>query len=155
MRLTRFSDIGLRVLMYLAREPQRRLVTVAEISAQFDIPHNHLVKVVGALVKLGWLQASRGRNGGVRLGVAAESLRIGTVLRALEGDAEAVDCEGLACRLAGDCFLRDALRTGLDAFYEAMNRYTLADVVGSATGEHIVRLHRSLTSGRSPSIDCA
>lgn len=146
MRLTRFSDIGLRVLMYLARSERDQPITVAEVSAQFDLPHNHVVKVVGALVKLGWVDATRGRNGGIRLGVAAASLGVGTVLRALEGDKEAVDCEGFECQLADDCFLRHALREGLAAFYTAMNRYTVAQLVGAGTGEKIVQLHRTFLS---------
>lgn len=143
MRLTRFSDIGLRVLMYLARESRSPAVTVAEVAAQFDIPHNHLVKVVGAMAKLGWIDALRGRNGGISLAVQAGSLRVGDVLQALEGDGEAIDCAGLGCQLAGDCGLRHALRSGMQAFYAAMNRYTLADLVGGGTGEQIVRMHRN------------
>jgi DNA-binding IscR family transcriptional regulator len=54
MRLTRFSDIGLRVLIYLARADRPHAsVTVAEIGTQFDIPVNHLVKVVGQLARAG------------------------------------------------------------------------------------------------------
>ncbi len=142
MRLTRFSDIGLRVLMYLVDQQPEQVITVAEISSQFNVPHNHVVKVVGALAKLGLIQATRGRNGGVRLMAAPRAVKVGTVLRALEGDKEAVDCEGIECRLAGDCFLRKALREGVDAFYNAMNRYTLADLVASGAGEKIVQMHQ-------------
>ncbi|HEX2605168.1 MAG TPA: Rrf2 family transcriptional regulator [Oxalicibacterium sp.] len=149
MRLTRFSDIGLRVLMYLAREPRTTSVTVAEVAMQFDIPHNHLVKVVGAMAKRGWIDAMRGRHGGIRLAVNAAEIRIGTVLRALEGDNEAVDCEGIGCRLAGDCALRDALRRGVEAFYQAMDEYTLGQIIGGNTGEHIVKMHRSFLQENS------
>ncbi|HTD04361.1 Rrf2 family transcriptional regulator [Undibacterium sp.] len=148
MRLTRYSDIGLRVLMYLARESRTPAVTVGEVSGQFDIPHNHLVKVVGAMAKLGWIDALRGRNGGISLAVPAKSLRIGDVLQALEGSGEAIDCDGLGCQLAADCGLRHALRSGMQAFYAAMNRYTLADIASGGTGEQIVRMHRSFL-GRS------
>ena len=82
MRLTRFSDIGLRVLIYLERAGERpHPVTVAEIGSQFDIPLNHLVKVVGQLAKLGWITATRGRKGGLRLAADPATLTIGQVLR--------------------------------------------------------------------------
>lgn len=149
MRLTRFSDIGLRVLMYLARESRSPSITVAEVATQFDIPHNHLVKVVGAMAKFGWIDAVRGRNGGIRLAAGPGEIRIGVVLRALEGDQEAVDCEGIGCRLAGDCALRDALRRGIEAFYKSMDDYTLADIVGGNTGEHIVAMHRIFLMDRN------
>lgn len=147
MRLTRFSDIGLRVLIYLARiDANRSCVTVAEIALQFNVPLNHLVKVVGHLVRSGWVLATRGRNGGIRLAVMADTLRIGSVLRILEGDAELVDCEGQDCNLKFDCILRGALKAGQQAFYDAMNRYTLADISGGATGEKIVRMHANFLS---------
>lgn len=147
MRVTRFSDIGLRVLIYLSRASEGRApATVAEIASQFDIPINHLVKVVGHLARTGWIQATRGRNGGLRLAIAASSLRIGQVLRELEGDAELVDCDARECRLSQNCLLRNALRSGLHAFYDAMDRYTLADMTKGAAGEQIVRMHRNFLS---------
>jgi Rrf2 family nitric oxide-sensitive transcriptional repressor len=144
MRLTRFSDIGLRVLIYLERAGERpHPVTVAEIGKQFDLPLNHLVKVVGQLAKLGWVQAIRGRNGGLRLAANPALLTIGQVLRKLEGeDDELVDCEGTNCALQLDCQLRGMLRAGMRAFYEAMDRYTLLDATAGGTGEQVVQMHR-------------
>jgi Rrf2 family transcriptional regulator, nitric oxide-sensitive transcriptional repressor len=147
MRLTRFSDIGLRVLMYLAQAgKQRAPATVAEISSQFDIPINHLVKVVGQLARAGWIHAMRGRNGGLLLRADAGTLRIGAVLRELEGDPELVDCDAQGCRLSQDCRLRGALAAGLRAFYDAMDGYTLADIVQGSVGETIVVMHRNFVS---------
>jgi Rrf2 family nitric oxide-sensitive transcriptional repressor len=144
MRLTRFSDIGLRVLIYLERASANRApVTMAEIATQFDIPVNHLVKVVGHLSRTGWVLATRGRNGGLRLAADPAQLRIGVVLRELEGETELVDCDGSACTLRGDCRLRDALKAGMRAFYAAMDSVTLAQITASSTGEQIVRMHRS------------
>ena len=147
MRLTRFSDIGLRVLIYLERAGERpHPVTVAEIASQFDIPLNHLVKVVGHLARAGWVHAMRGRNGGLRLAADAATLTVGQVLRELEGDDELVDCVGTNCALSLDCQLRGMLRAGMRAFYQEMDRYTLAQVTGGTTGEQIVRMHRKFWS---------
>ena len=147
MRITRFSDIGLRVLIYLAgADKHRSLVTVGEIARQFNIPSNHLVKVAGHLARVGWIQASRGRNGGLLLLADPATLRLGTVLRKLEGDAELVDCEGQQCRLSKDCLLRGALAAGLNAFYDAMDRYALADVSQGTVGEQIIVMHRNFLS---------
>jgi Rrf2 family nitric oxide-sensitive transcriptional repressor len=143
MRITRFSDIGLRVLIYLkCASAARAPVTMAEIATQFDIPVNHLVKVVGQLSRTGWVLATRGRNGGLRLSADPAALRIGVVLRELEGETELVDCEGSRCSLSMDCRLRDALKAGLRAFYGAMDSYTLSDVTEGGTGEQVVRMHR-------------
>jgi len=150
MRLTRFSDIGLRVLIYLEQAGERaHPVTVAEIGAQFDIPLNHLVKVVGKLAKQGWITATRGRNGGLRLAADPTVLTIGQVLRKLEGEEEVVDCEGTNCALKLDCTLRGMLRAGMRAFYEAMDCYTLSQVTTGATGEKVIQMHRMFWSGNS------
>jgi Rrf2 family nitric oxide-sensitive transcriptional repressor len=147
MRLTRFSDIGLRVLMYLAQAGEQRTpVTVAEIARQFDIPVNHLVKVVAQLSRTGWVLATRGRKGGLALGVEAHKLRVGAVLRELEGDSELVDCTAQGCRLSLDCRLRGVLAAGQRAFYEAMDAYSLADIVQGTTGEQIIVMHKEFSS---------
>ena len=148
MRLTRFSDIGLRVLIYLERAGERpHPVTVAEIAKQFAIPQNHLVKVVGHLARAGWVRAMRGRNGGLRLAVDAHELTVGQVLRELEGDDELVDCEATSCALSLDCQLRGILKAGMRAFYAEMDRHTLARVTQGSTGEQIVRMHKMFWSG--------
>jgi len=155
MRLTRFSDIGLRVLVYLERAEDAAIartqpVTVAEIATQFAIPHNHLVKVVAELAKIGWVKSTRGRNGGLRLAADPDTLTVGQVLRKLEGDEnDLADCEGTDCVLKMDCQLRGMLRAGMRAFYEAMDRYTLSQVTSGSTGEQVIRMHRMFWAGNN------
>ena len=66
MKLTDFADYSLRVLIYAALRPDE-LVTVQEIASTFDIQRNHLVKVVNALSRSGYLTTVRGRAGGLPL----------------------------------------------------------------------------------------
>lgn len=143
MQLTRFSDFGLRVLMYLSQHDRAQPVTIAEIATQFNVPHNHLVKVVNKLGKLGWVATLRGRGGGLRLAAPPDQLRLGMVLRGLEGSTELIHCDDPPCVLSGHCILKRALDAGLQAFYRQMDEYTLADVCAHRTGEAIVTLHRN------------
>ncbi|HWU83159.1 MAG TPA: Rrf2 family transcriptional regulator [Methylophilaceae bacterium] len=143
MHLTRFSDIGLRILMYLAREQREApKVTITEISTQFALPRNHVVKITSRLARQGWVEATRGRSGGLRLGQAADRIRVGAVLRALEPRDELIDCVGIGCRLSPACTLRSLLAQGLEAFYGHLDGYTLADLVTGSTGTEIVSMHR-------------
>lgn len=145
MLLNRFTDFGLRILMYLTQHERPLPITVAEISTQFDVPHNHLVKVSNKLVKLGLVTAVRGRNGGLRLAVSAKEIKLGDVLQALEDHEQLIDCQQPPCPLRHSCGLQGALAEGLRAFYEKMNQYTLADVTARQTGEIILHMQRNLS----------
>jgi Rrf2 family nitric oxide-sensitive transcriptional repressor len=148
MQLTRFSDLGLRVLMYLAHLDRPEPVTIAEIATQFQVPTNHLTKVVNKLGHLGWVSTLRGRHGGLRLARPAEQIRVGEVVRQMEGHEQLVDCAGLACVLSGQCLLQGALNAALRAFYDELNRHTLADVCTKRTGEAIIQMHRQFLDQR-------
>lgn len=151
MRITRFSDIGLRVLIYLAgADKHRSLVTVSEISKQFDIPLNHLVKVAGHLAREGWIQALRGRKGGLVLIADPKLLRIGGVLRNLEGENELVDCAAQRCQLSQNCLLRGALAAALRAFYDEMDKYVLADMSAGTVGQQIILMHQAFLKAPYP-----
>ncbi|AQV95941.1 BadM/Rrf2 family transcriptional regulator [Cupriavidus necator] len=149
MQLTRFSDYALRLLMYVARGDGSRPITIAEVGQQFEISHNHLVKVAARLSRLGWISTTRGRHGGLQLGPGAERLTIGTILRELEGHKGVIDCDNPPCALSGNCRLKRALDVAEQAFYRALDDVTLADVTGSQTAESIIRLHRDFLSRRT------
>ncbi|MGY4829066.1 Rrf2 family transcriptional regulator [Sphaerotilaceae bacterium SBD11-9] len=131
MKLTSFTDYSLRVLIYLAAQPQRR-ATIAEIATSFDVSVNHLTKVVHFLGKQGWLANVRGKGGGLGLALAPEEIVVGKVVRATEGAAMPAECFGDTpdhCSIARICRLRGVLRQAVDAFYGVLDDYTLADLV--------------------------
>ncbi|EGD60931.1 BadM/Rrf2 family transcriptional regulator [Novosphingobium nitrogenifigens DSM 19370] len=135
MRLTRFSDYAVRVIIYLGAHTDR-LCSIAEIARAYDISQNHLMKVVSDLAAHGYVQALRGRNGGIRLGRPAGEINIGKLIRHTEGTIDLVGCED--CKLAGACDLPDPLNEALNAFFAVLERYTLADVLGRG-GERLLQ----------------
>lgn len=141
MRLNRSTDIGLRVLMLSAARGDR--LTVDELADSLAVPRNHLAKVVQTLQHRGLLETVRGRNGGVRLAAAGHSESVGALVRALEGAAEVVDCEGdpaPACPLRGNCRLRGALRVAQEAFYAALDPITIGDLAAPPVRETLLSI---------------
>lgn len=131
MKLTSFTDYSLRVLIYLAAQPQRR-ATVGEIAAAFTIKANHLTKVVHFLGQQGWLTTVRGKGGGISLAHPAERIVVGAVVRQTEGadlPAECFDAGSNTCALVQVCRLRGVLREASEAFHAVLDRYTVADLV--------------------------
>jgi Rrf2 family transcriptional regulator, nitric oxide-sensitive transcriptional repressor len=130
MKLTAFTDYSLRVLIYLAAQPQQR-ATIAEVAATFEVSENHLTKVVHFLGKAGWLANVRGKGGGLELAMPPELIGIGKVVRETEGVAlaECFGNDGGHCSIAEICRLRGVLGEAIMAFYAVLDRYTLADLV--------------------------
>ncbi len=126
MKLTRYTDYALRVLMHLAARPDR-LASIGEIDRTYRISQNHLMKVVHDLRKAGYLDAVRGRSGGIRLARPPAEINIGNVVRHTEEDFDLVDCG--SCIIAPVCGLRGVLGEALNAFMRTLDGYTLADLV--------------------------
>ena len=141
MRLTSFTDYALRVLIFLATH-QDRQPTIREIAQRYDISYSHLMKVVQELSQKGYLLASRGKHGGLRLGLPADTVRIGALVRDMEGDMALTECLGdnNRCILTPACRLRSALAEALEAFLAALDAYTLEDIVTGRKGAQILAI---------------
>lgn len=129
MRLTRFSDYALRVLIY-AHAADERLVTIEEMAASYRISRAHLMKVVNTLTSNGYLTAVRGRSGGLKLARPADEIRLGDVVRATEPDFALAECfaTGNQCVLTDCCRLARVLDESLKAFLATLDKYTLASI---------------------------
>ncbi|KAA8733269.1 Rrf2 family transcriptional regulator [Acinetobacter qingfengensis] len=128
MQLNKFTDYGLRLLMYLL-QPSDELVTIAEAARALKISENHLVKVTHFMAKQGWLISTRGKGGGIRLAPKALDLPIGEIVRTLEHDQKAINCLEPACVLRFSCGLKSVLDQALEQFYRYLNQYQLRDAL--------------------------
>ncbi|MGP3770512.1 RrF2 family transcriptional regulator [Streptomyces sp. SDT5-1] len=140
MRLTRFTDLALRVLMRLAVE-EGELPTTREVAGAMQVPYTHTAKVVAKLQRMGLVEARRGRGGGLALTAGGRSASIGGLVRELEGPGDVVDCDGATpCPLRSACRLRGALREAQEAFFRTLDPLTLDDLVKDPTGPLLVSL---------------
>ncbi len=130
MKLTRFTDYSLRVLIYLGLKDDGR-VTIKEISEAYNISRNHLMKVVSLLTRKGYVDARRGPGGGIALARAADEIVIADVVRDMEDDLNMVECfcaDG-SCMIKPVCELKAALRKALKAYLQTLEGYTLSDLL--------------------------
>lgn len=132
MQLTRYTDFGIRTLMYLAVQPEREtLFRIAEITEVFDLSANHVSKIVHHLGKLGYLETIRGKSGGFRLGMPANEINIGQLVRALENSLAPIDCSKPYCRFMPSCQLTGVLREAVNAYLAVLDKYSLQDIVSN------------------------
>ncbi|MBN1379785.1 MAG: Rrf2 family transcriptional regulator [Gammaproteobacteria bacterium] len=130
MRVTRYTDYSLRVLIFAALKNKEQ-TTIGEIAEHYQISKNHLMKVVQALNNNGYLIAVRGKNGGLRLNGDPADINIGSLVRETEQDLPLVECFGEenTCVITPACELKKIFSEALDGFLKILDQYTLADLV--------------------------
>lgn len=126
MQLTRHTDYALRLLIYLAGLDGARAQIAAVAQAQ-AISRTHLMKIANELARAGYIEAVRGRGGGIRLARAPRDINLAEVVRTMEPPCPLVDCT--SCRLIRRCSLPGALDEATGAFHAALAKYTLADII--------------------------
>lgn len=130
MRLTSFTDYGLRMLMRMASAPDRAFST-AELAAEFRLSRNHLSKIMQRLARGGIVATRRGGGGGAVLTLAPRDIRLGDIVRLLEEGQPLVECFAPAnvdCTIDGRCRLKARLRSAEAVFLADLDRSTLADI---------------------------
>lgn len=131
MRITKRTNIAIRLMMYCAAHSER-LVTKSEIAGCCNISENHLAQVINQLSQLDYLRTQRGRNGGMTLAKPADQIRIGQVFRHIEGGLPIAECFADAdntCPLTKACRLKLALADAAQAFYASLDEITLDALV--------------------------
>lgn len=129
MRMTAFTDFGLRALILLA-DRREEVLSAAVIADHFKVSRHHMAKVLQELAAAGYVESLRGAQGGVRLARDPRDIRIGDVVRALDKDQPLVDCfreGGGDCVLLPRCRLKGMLFRAKQGFLRELDRYTLSD----------------------------
>lgn len=130
MQLTKYTDFALRTLIFLGIQPAGERVTITQVSEHFDIPRNHLIKIVHHLAKEGFIDTVRGKGGGIRLGTPAEAINLRELIQATEETLRPVNCAHPRCPIVGQCGLRGILFDAQEAFLKELEKHTLADLCG-------------------------
>lgn len=141
MHITRYTDYALRVLMYLGLKNEK-LSTISEIAEHYSISKSHLMKVVQELSSKGYIVATRGKNGGLKLNGEPKEINIGALIRDTEQHFELVECfsEGNLCVIAPVCQLKRLFSEALNGFIQVLDRYTLADLLPQADKTELTQL---------------
>jgi Rrf2 family protein len=135
VKLSRKSDYALRALLHLATETGPDPVPVSRLSERNAIPRKFLEAIMRDLRELGLVESIAGKNGGYRLLLPPDEVRIGRILRHFDGHLESfeADLEHLEGpeddpRLRVQRILRDIGQ----AVDQLMNETTLDNVVSGA-----------------------
>ncbi len=138
MQLTRYTDYAFRTLILLGLQKPAELTTISDVAEHFDIPRNHLVKIVNHLGKLGYVECLRGKGGGIRLARPAAKINLRQVVEAVEETLTPINCHKPSCRIVSCCRLKRIMAEAQEAFLAVFAQYHLSDILEEP--EQLVRL---------------
>jgi len=133
MKLSTKGRYGLRALIDLALYSEHEAVSINSIAKRQNISDSYLEQLMRKLKKAGLVKSLRGAGGGYRLAKPAIEISVGDVLRALEGDLDAVTCKAAqdngGCQTADLCVTRYVWQQINDSITQAVDSIMLAQLV--------------------------
>ncbi len=133
--LTNKGKYGLKAMVHLAGLPPGTRIGVAEIAEAHRIPKKFLDAILGDLRNAGFVHSKKGPGGGYALARPAGEIRIGHVVRALDGPLAPLPCASrTAYRPCEDCADEAACSVRL-AMLAVRN--SVADVLDNLTLEQM------------------
>jgi Rrf2 family protein len=132
--LTAKGKYGLKALVHLARFPPGELALVADIATSNNIPKKFLDAILGELRNAGIVQSRKGKGGGYRLARLPEDIKVGAIVRVLDGPLAPISCASHTrfeacddCEVA-TCQVRHIMQHVRNAIAEVLDRTTLAQM---------------------------
>ncbi len=137
MKLSTQIRYGVRALCDIAYHSSENPTQVRAIAERTGLPPRYVEQIFQKFKKAGIIKSARGPSGGYYLGRKAEEIRVGDVIRAIEGgDIHLVFCTGKARGKGRTCELYDRCVTR-DVWDEASRR--LMDYFDTVTIDRLCR----------------
>lgn len=130
MVLTRAGDYGVFGVLYLAKQPKGKIVSLSEVSRSEGIPEKFLAKIFQSLTRTGLIVSHRGARGGFSLARSADQITVKELMEAIQGPICFSKClsELEDCEKKDVCKLREVLKKAQDHTVKLLSQKTLADL---------------------------
>ncbi len=144
MKVSTRVHYGLRAMTELARSHgDGRLLSIAEIARNEDLPLSYLEQLVGELRRAGLVEGVRGVHGGYRLARVPEAITVGDVYRVLEGEVAPVECTAEdylpgSCNREALCLSRGIWERVQAAILSVLDSTSLLDLLTQEALQHAV-----------------
>jgi Rrf2 family protein len=119
----------------IAQELDRPMLPIRELAKREKIPVKFLETILLDLKKAGYLESRLGRSGGYLLKKPMSQIRIGDVVRLIDGPLAPIGCvsvtayEKCSCPDEQHCGLRMLMLDVRNSIANILDNYTLADTV--------------------------
>lgn len=112
MQITYKGDYSLKTILYLATQYNKNVVTIHELAKKLDIPVKFLEQILLELKRGGFVASKRGIKGGYYLIKPPRDIKVGDVVRFVDGPIEPIACANTSkayrgCRDINKCVFRN------------------------------------------------
>ena len=131
MRLSTRSRYGTRAVLDIALHGDSGPVTLKEMSRRQDLSRKYLGQIINQLLTAGILESIRGPRGGYLLSRSPDQIRLGEIIRALDGSvapSRCVENPGV-CERNGNCAAREVWTRVKESVESVIDETTVADLV--------------------------
>jgi len=137
MRFSKKSEYGLRAIINLgiAHELGRERVSAGDLAAADNLPLKFLEQIFLKFREAGYIDTQRGKNGGYYIAKDTKSIKMGELIRLLDGPLAPITCasvsayEPCSCPDETHCGLRMLMIDVRNALSNILDKYTVHDVV--------------------------
>ncbi|MBI4335747.1 MAG: Rrf2 family transcriptional regulator [Candidatus Omnitrophica bacterium] len=132
MRITYKGDYALKAILDLALHYGNGVVTMHEVAKRADIPIKFLEQVLLDLKKGGFVESRRGKIGGYLLARAPSKIKLGEIVRFIDGPVEPIACleKGYSgCNDLYRCVFRQVWKEVARNISEVIDNVTFEDLV--------------------------
>lgn len=134
--LTNKGKYGLKAIIHLAKLEAGETAQVADIAEKNNISKKFLDAILLDLRNAGMLRSKKGPGGGYALAKPARTIKVGAVIRVLEGPIAPIACASRTafrpCEDCDDnaaCAVRSVMSEVRDAMADVLDTTTVADLV--------------------------
>jgi len=135
MRITYKGDYALKTILGLALHYGDSPVTIHELARQADIPIKFLEQILLDLKRGGFVESRRGKIGGYLLARPPVQIKLGEVVKFIDGPVEPIACVGKSYKGCADinrCIFRNIWRQIAEATSKIIDNITFEDLVKRA-----------------------
>jgi Rrf2 family protein len=146
--LTAKGKYGLKAVAYLASLEPGEITQSVDIAEAHNIPKKFLDAILGDLRNAGIVASKKGPGGGYMLARAPSAIKVGSIIRALDGPLAPIGCASRTayqpcrdCDSVKKCMVRLTMTRVRDAMSEVLDRLTVADMVAMDEGKNIALMY--------------
>ena len=143
--LTKKGKYGLKALVHLAQQPAGQLAFVNDIATANNIPKKFLDAILGELRNAGFVNSKKGKGGGYTLARSPHLIRVGHIIRILDGPLAPIQCASKTsyrrcddCTDERHCGVRILMLEAREALATVLDNRTLAEMRAAAQDDELI-----------------